>query len=51
MEPFRPYGEDSAMGYYEVPADVVEDATQLAAWMRKAIDVAAKAKKKKGVKR
>ena len=53
MEPFQPYGEDSAMGYYEVPADVVEDATQLAAWMRKAIDVAdkAKGKKNKGVKR
>jgi DNA transformation protein and related proteins len=53
MEPFRPYGEDSAMGYYEVPADVVEDPTQLAAWMRKTIDVAAKAKgkKNKGVKR
>ena len=53
MEPFRPYGEDSAMGYYEVPADVVEDSVQLAAWMKKAIDVAAKAKGKKnqGVKR
>jgi TfoX/Sxy family transcriptional regulator of competence genes len=32
------------MGYYEVPADVVEDAPQLASWMRKAIDVAAHAK-------
>ena len=53
MEPFRPFGEDSAMGYYEVPADVVEDAMQLAAWMRKAIDVASKAKGEKngGVKR
>ena len=53
MEPFRPFGEDSAMGYYEVPADVVEDSLQLAAWMRKAIEVAAKAKgkKQKGVKR
>jgi len=47
MEPFRPFGEDSAMGYYEVPADVVEDLLQLAQWMRKAIDVAAKAKGKK----
>jgi DNA transformation protein and related proteins len=47
MEPFRPFGEDSAMGYYEVPADVVEDSVQLALWMRKAIDVAAKAKSKK----
>src|SRR5438270_13907080 len=47
MEPFRPFGEDSAMGYYEVPADVVEDSVQLAGWMKKAIDVAAKAKGKK----
>lgn len=47
MEPFRPYGEESAMGYYEVPADVVEDPAQLASWMRKAIDVAARAKRGK----
>ena len=47
MEPFRPFGEDSAMGYYEVPADVVEDVAQLESWMRKAIDVAAKAKRGK----
>jgi DNA transformation protein len=26
MEPFRPFGEDSAMGYYEVPADVAAKA-------------------------
>ena len=52
MEPFRPYGEDNAMGYYEVPADVVEDSVRLAAWMKKAIDVAAKARinKKKAAK-
>jgi DNA transformation protein and related proteins len=47
MEPFRPFGADSAMGYYEVPADVVEDAAQLGLWMRKAIAVAARAKRKK----
>ena len=47
MEPFRPFEEDSAMGYYEVPADVVEDVAQLEFWMRKAIDVAAKAKRPK----
>ena len=47
MGPFRPFGEDSAMGYYEVPADVVEDVAQLESWMRKAIDVAAKAKRPK----
>jgi len=44
MEPFRPFGEDSAMGYYEVPADVVEDSVQFGPWMRKAIDIAANAK-------
>jgi DNA transformation protein len=44
MEPFRPFGDDSAMGYYEVPADVVEDAAQLALWMTKAIAVAAGSK-------
>ena len=47
MEPFRPFGEDSAMGYYEVPADVVEDAIQLAPWIHKAIAVAAEAKRGK----
>jgi DNA transformation protein and related proteins len=44
MEPFRPFGEDSAMGYYEVPADIVEDVSQLVRWMKKAIGVAAAAK-------
>lgn len=44
MEPFRPFGEDSAMGYYEVPADVAEDVNQLEIWMKKAIDVAAAAR-------
>ena len=44
MEPFRPFGEESSMGYYEVPADVLEDASQLAAWVHKAIEVAARAK-------
>lgn len=47
MEPFRPFGEEHAMGYYEVPADVVENAAQLAIWMNKAIAVAAKAKRGK----
>jgi DNA transformation protein len=47
MEPFRPFGENSAMGYYEVPADVVEDVAQLEPWMHRAIEVAAKAKRGK----
>jgi len=53
MEAFRPFGDDNAMGYYEVPADVVEDAIQLSPWVKKALDVAARAKngKSKGSKR
>lgn len=47
MEPFRPYGEEHAMGYYEIPADVLEDSEELEQWMRKAIAVAAKAKPSK----
>jgi DNA transformation protein len=47
MEPFRPFGEDSAMGYYEVPVDVVEDPAQLSPWMRQALNVAADAKSRK----
>ncbi len=48
MEPFRPFGEESAMGYYEVPAEVLEDVTQLELWTKKAIEVAASAKRGKG---
>ena len=47
MEPFRPFGEDTAMSYFEVPADVMEDPMQLAPWMRKALDVATRAKRGK----
>ena len=47
MEPFRPFGEDSAMGYYEVPVDVLEDVNQLEAWIKKAVDVAAATKSSK----
>lgn len=42
-QPFRPYGDDRAMQYYEVPGDVLEDVEHLEAWMEKAIAVAAEA--------
>ena len=45
MEPFRPFGEDSAMGYYEVPEDVIEDVLQLELWAAKALQVATDSKK------
>jgi DNA transformation protein len=45
MAPFRPYGEDGEiMGYYEVPADVLEDPEELAAWVGAALGVARRAK-------
>jgi DNA transformation protein len=47
MEPFRPFGEEGATGYYEVPADVLEDAIRLEVWMKKAIEVAARSKGRK----
>lgn len=39
--PFKPFGS-YAMGYYEVPADVLEDPDELALWARKAFAAAGK---------
>ena len=49
MSPFRPFPDrpDCAMGYYQVPADVLEDADLLVTWARKAIQVAAAAPRKR----
>ena len=45
LTPFRPYGEaGEVMQYYEVPADVLEDADALGAWVEAAIAVARRAK-------
>lgn len=46
MEPFRPYGDDRAMNYYEVPIEVLEDVDVLQHWAGKAIDVARTVKKR-----
>jgi len=48
MEPFRPYGEDGeTMGYYEVPAELLEDPEALRPWAEKAIAVAGRKRKAK----
>jgi DNA transformation protein len=45
MGPFRPYGEDGeVMQYYQVPADLLEDAEALRPWVEAAIGVARRAK-------
>ena len=41
--PFRPYGDDRAMQYYEVPPEVLEDPDQLRTWAERAVDVARRA--------
>jgi DNA transformation protein len=48
MRPFQPYRDrpDLVMGYYLVPADVIEAPDELADWARKALRVAAAAPRK-----
>ncbi|HXY98109.1 MAG TPA: TfoX/Sxy family protein [Steroidobacteraceae bacterium] len=43
--PFRPYTDrpERSMSYYEAPADVLEDARQLAEWARRSVAVAQRA--------
>ena len=39
--PFKPYGDDrESMNYYSVPAEILEDAGELAKWGRSAIEAA-----------
>lgn len=44
-KPFCPYPDrpEKSMGYWEVPADVLEDSEQLAVWAREAMQVALRA--------
>jgi DNA transformation protein and related proteins len=45
MGPFRPYGEEGeVIHYYEVAADLLEDAEALRPWVDAAIEVARRAK-------
>jgi len=52
MGPFSPFGDPSmVMQYYELPADLLEDADALRPWVFKALDVARAARKKKSGKK
>ena len=42
-QPFRPYGDERTMQYYELPGDVLEDADALRGWVDRAVTVAAAA--------
>lgn len=43
MGPFRPYNDERAMSYYEVPIEVLEDVDELKTWCEKAVNVSRKA--------
>jgi DNA transformation protein len=52
MGPFRPSGEDGeVMQYYQVPADLLEDAEALRPWVEAAIGVARRAKGRRSRRR
>jgi len=42
MKPFRPNTKQHLSSYYEVPADIMEDAEQFESWAREAVGVANK---------
>lgn len=49
LGPFRPGGPDGeVMQYYEVPADVLEDLETLTPWAQEAVEVARRARARKG---
>jgi len=48
MGPFSPFGDDQhVMQYYELPADLLEDADALRPWVDGALDAARAARRKK----
>lgn len=42
--PFRPYGDERAMQYYELPADLLEDSETLRQWVNGATEAARRAR-------
>jgi DNA transformation protein len=47
--PFAPYGEEhGSMDYYELPDVILDNPAKLKVWMEKSIDVAMRAKNRKG---
>ena len=46
MGPFRPFGDERAMQYYELPADLLEDPERLRPWVDGALDAARRARRK-----
>ncbi len=52
MGPFQPYGDSGeTMGYYQVPAELLEDPEALRPWAEKAIAVAGRKRVKRARRR
>jgi DNA transformation protein len=47
MKAFMPIPGKASFGYYQVPADVIEDAEELTRWARRCVEVAQRAGQKK----
>lgn len=47
MQPFMPFPDRPSLGYFQVPAEVIEEAEELARWARRSVDVAQRAGQKK----
>lgn len=48
MGPFHPFDDERhTMQYYELPAELLEDADALRPWVHKAVDVALRSRKRK----
>lgn len=56
MKAFMPFPDQPSLGYFQVPADVIEEAEELTRWARRSVEVAQRKhkpapKKKKGPRR
>jgi DNA transformation protein len=47
MQAFMPIPNKASMGYFQVPADVIEEAEELTRWARRSVEVAQRAGRKK----
>ena len=47
MKPFMPFPDRPSLGYFQVPAEVIEEAEELARWARRSVEVAQRAGQKK----
>lgn len=47
MKAFVPIPNKPSMGYFQVPADVIEDAEEITRWARRSVEVAQRAGQKK----